>query len=407
METLNLANNLKINSHGNLAHSQQNLRQLSDQALLEKTEKLCQHERRVTVLVLRHLREIEIRRLFVDLGYSSMYEYCLKHLKYSEGQTQRRLSAARLMVELPQVESKLQTGEMNVTSLSKIQSFVRSEKRAEHSLNTQEKLDLIEDLKNTSTRQMEKELIKRSHQPELLAEKFHRPDVLSELSPSQASGESYTKFEAYLNLETQSLLQEFKNLYAHELSDQSNVLVIKFLLEKAVMFKKKKLGMSAKDFMKPGLGQESIQTHGQKLEQESTLTHSLKLGKVEEVLQTHGLKKELSLNKIQEVQNLQSSVVLSDNAPLSPAAEVVQKACSSLPKPLRTSLKKRVWQRAQGCCEYRDPQTHTRCESRYALEVDHIQPVALQGQNEFQNLQLLCRNHNARRAVQSFGVRRI
>src|SRR3990167_1785726 len=50
----------------------QYVKNLSDQELIEQTEALVQNERQTTVQILRHLREIEVRRLFVELGFSSM-----------------------------------------------------------------------------------------------------------------------------------------------------------------------------------------------------------------------------------------------------------------------------------------------------------------------------------------------
>ncbi len=51
---------------------QENVQQLSDMVLIDQTDFITSHERGVTILALRHLREIEVRRLFVDMGYSSM-----------------------------------------------------------------------------------------------------------------------------------------------------------------------------------------------------------------------------------------------------------------------------------------------------------------------------------------------
>ncbi len=61
--------------------------------------------------------------------------------------------------------------------------------------------------------------------------------------------------------------------------------------------------------------------------------------------------------------------------------------------PLKASLKKQVLNRDQ-CCQYQDPVTREKCESKYFLEVDHIQPRWAGGQNEVQNLRILCRTHN-------------
>ncbi|MGZ3698894.1 MAG: HNH endonuclease [Bdellovibrionota bacterium] len=44
-----------------------------------------------------------------------------------------------------------------------------------------------------------------------------------------------------------------------------------------------------------------------------------------------------------------------------------------------------------------------RCESRYALEIDHILPVAHGGSHAPENLRVLCRAHNLQQAVEKLG----
>ncbi len=68
-------------------------------------------------------------------------------------------------------------------------------------------------------------------------------------------------------------------------------------------------------------------------------------------------------------------------------------------KPLKTLL----WQRQDGKCAYTDPKTHTKCGSRYALQVEHIEPFALGGLTAPENLELLCPAHNQLRATQRYG----
>ncbi|MEK2646179.1 HNH endonuclease [Bdellovibrio sp. BCCA] len=316
----------------------QNLRRLTDQDLLQQTELLVQKERTTTLAVLQCLGEIEIRRLFVDLGFSSMYEMCIKHYKYSEGQTQRRLSAARLLKELPEIESKIQSGNLNITTLAKVQTFVRAEKQAQHVLSKEEKLQLLEGLQNKSTREAEKELVRQSHQPEFLLGKFNISETsLNESAvKNSATSESFVKFEALLDQENQKLLQEFKELFAHELSDTSSLSVLQLLLKKTLKEKKQKLGLV------------SVQKHNARL-------------------------------------------------PSAPKVAPLRSAIS-------IHVKRAVWRRAQGCCEHVDSNSKQRCLSKYALQTDHIKPVALGGDNSIQNLALLCRAHNSRRAVKTFGV---
>jgi 5-methylcytosine-specific restriction endonuclease McrA len=66
-------------------------------------------------------------------------------------------------------------------------------------------------------------------------------------------------------------------------------------------------------------------------------------------------------------------------------------------------LKRNVWKRAQGQCEYCDPLNQRRCDGRSYLQVDHVEAFALGGKSEAANLRLLCAAHNRLAAVQVFG----
>jgi hypothetical protein len=200
-----------------------NVKHLSDKVLIDQTDLVTTAHRSLTVLVLRHLREVEVRRLFIDMNYSSMHKCCIQRYKFSENETQRWLDSARLMTELPEIERQVESGALNVTNLYRLQSFVRAEKAVDHQFTREEKLELVADMENKPTRQVERELIQKSHQPALLAEKFHvTSQVLNGSTPTLInSGESssahtaYIKFEALLDPEHQELLQEFINLYGN------------------------------------------------------------------------------------------------------------------------------------------------------------------------------------------------
>ncbi len=56
-------------------------KKMADGALLENVRALAGREREITLEVLHHLKEIERRRLFVDLGYPSLFEYAVRDLK--------------------------------------------------------------------------------------------------------------------------------------------------------------------------------------------------------------------------------------------------------------------------------------------------------------------------------------
>jgi hypothetical protein len=138
-----------------------NLNHLTDSALLSETEKLVSQERELLVRVLHHLEEIERRRLFASLGFSSLFTYAVKRLGYSEDQAQRRISAMRLLRDLPELEDKVQNGFLSLTNLSRAQTLFRQEEKLAPLPKEQKKV-ILEKLESKTSREAEKILIQHS-----------------------------------------------------------------------------------------------------------------------------------------------------------------------------------------------------------------------------------------------------
>jgi len=133
-----------------------NLNNLSDQNLLERTQNLAAQEREILTLLLHHLREIERRRLSSSLKYPSLLEYAVRELKYSEPQAIRRISAMRLMRDLPQVEEQIQSGELSLTNAVLAQSLFAKEKKVGRPMDSEQKAEVLQSLSGKTTRQAEK-----------------------------------------------------------------------------------------------------------------------------------------------------------------------------------------------------------------------------------------------------------
>ncbi len=56
--------------------------------------------------------------------------------------------------------------------------------------------------------------------------------------------------------------------------------------------------------------------------------------------------------------------------------------------------KREVFTKAQNHCQYIDRQSGRKCTATFQLELDHIKPVALNGDSGVNNLRVLCRTHN-------------
>lgn len=131
-----------------------NLKHLSDKTLIADTKRLVQREREVITEVLHHLKEIERRKLFSDLGYPTMMAYAIKELHYSEGSAIKRLQSARLLADIPEIEEKINDGELTLTGLSQAAGFFKRE----GIINPEEKKELLGKIEGLTSRETEKTL---------------------------------------------------------------------------------------------------------------------------------------------------------------------------------------------------------------------------------------------------------
>ena len=155
---------------------------LKDSDLLAQTKQLVVQERQLVTKLLHHLREVERRRLYSELGYASLFEYAVKELKYSESQASRRIAAMRLIKEIPEVEAKLNSGALSLSNVSQVSSFFREAKNLDprRIIHKKEKLAVIAKLENKSTRDAQKELL--ALQPKAALPKERERIVSEELS---------------------------------------------------------------------------------------------------------------------------------------------------------------------------------------------------------------------------------
>ena len=114
--------NLTIDENISLKHIR------NDQLLLQ-TKNLVQKERQINIRVLQHLQEIEKRKLYLDRGFPSLFEYAVKELGYSHSAAYRRIKTMRLCRDIPQAVSKIKTGSLNLTTASQLQTFFEKKKR--------------------------------------------------------------------------------------------------------------------------------------------------------------------------------------------------------------------------------------------------------------------------------------
>lgn len=274
-----------------------NLQTISDKKLLQATEEIAQRERANTVALLYHLKEIDRRRLFADLRYSSLFDYTVKHLKYSEDQAFRRIAAARLLAEVPEIARSIESGQLTLTNVTIAENMFRRQKKSGRALSADDKRQFLNGLAGKSSREAEK--------------------AAMAVSPS-ASILAGTTIQ--ISMELDSKIKELKALMAHT---------------------------------HPGV----------------------------ETAQLLEVLCDLQINKLKK------------DSPAAPRANKVSAKTSV------AAIRRQVWQRDKACC--------VNCGSKYAVQVDHIQPKALGGADTLDNLRLLCRKCNQRAAIQVYGSKKM
>ena len=103
---------------------------LSDRELLRETSNLVRHERHLQGAVIDHLSEIEARGLYLERGFSSLFDYAVRELGYSDAAAARRIGAMRLCADQAHAREGLRDGSLTLSAAAELQwAFDRQRRR--------------------------------------------------------------------------------------------------------------------------------------------------------------------------------------------------------------------------------------------------------------------------------------
>jgi len=108
-----------------------NLSRLSPAELTSRLYELRSDERQLLVEFLAYLGELDRRKVAVDLGFPSSFEFCVRHLGLSSSATFRRLTAARLLIRFPILADYLRDGRLSLTTLVVLRDVLCDERLGE------------------------------------------------------------------------------------------------------------------------------------------------------------------------------------------------------------------------------------------------------------------------------------
>jgi hypothetical protein len=351
------------------------LKLLNDDELLKSTQVLVQRERECTTEILRHLQELERRKLYSDLQCGSLFEYAVKVLGYSEAAAGRRIAAMRLLAEIPEVADKLESGALNLAKLCQAQTYFRSVRQAEpqQALNTEQKKAVLEKLEEKSTREAEKILLEMGG-----------PKILPREQMRAVSAE-HTEVRFLIHEELREKLAEVRSLLGPK---GGHLGLAELVLEMAKLAAEK---LAEKKFGKrrvqqaptePRQAAEDAQTRSDR----GHKTHPSDSGAESDSLFLVGSAAGKACQDDSPASSLQSSNLSRSDSPQS----------SRRTRYISQATQHAVWHAAAGQC--------THCGSKQNLQFDHCEPFALGGDSQTDNLRLLCRSCNLRRGIKTFGT---
>ena len=109
-------------------------------------------ERVLTKKIVELIAEALRRKIWAGHGHQSAHRWLVVEFGYSDSSAGRRLDAARILADVPDVAEKLATGELTLASLSQLQSAIRlEEKRTGEKVTPEAKMEVVRKIENQSS----------------------------------------------------------------------------------------------------------------------------------------------------------------------------------------------------------------------------------------------------------------
>ena len=416
---------------------------LSDDRLLERTKELSGIEHHLEVVVIDHLREIQKRRLYLRRGFSSLFDYAVRELGYSDAAAWRRIKAMRLCADVEGVRERLQNGTMTLNAAAQLQhAFDRQERKKERAarsapggagfgaaaqsqegsapprsaerkpapaaapvLAPEARRELVEQASGKSSREV----------MQLLAEVD--PELAGPADRVRPLGGGRWEIKAVIDDECRQGLERLQGLLSH---------VDPHLTMGQLMARLVREGLDRHDPARPPRGRRAApakdaeQTSAPKTQEASTRGADSAAPSAAKVSaqapaqpgdqaadrpDTSAAKPATDATSAPKTRRLSRQAAACAQPAAPPRTRTsAAKTGSVTGRAIPAAVKREVWRRDRGRCRYVDRTSGRRCGSQHLLQIDHVVPYACGGAAEPNNLRLLCAaHHRYRHAGAGFG----
>ena len=333
------------------------LERLSNQELDRSAEQLVYAEKRNVAKLIAHLAEMSRRKAALELGYKSLFDYCVLRLHLSEGSVASRIHIANVSIRFPQVLVALSENRLSLTVAGLL---------APH-LNEDNVDKLLSDCARMTKNAVREYVVTLAPKPVFAPSIRKRPEpkqAREVTPPPSAPAHEQTTPQRPPTTSSPNILQPAR-------VDEFN---FRFAANRD--FKDKF------DRLAEVLGGVNAQKHMSEIIEKA----------LDIALEKKDPKKKLERRKARQRRPRPDEMV-NDPSKDEPAKS----------RYIPSEVVERVHARAGHQCEYTGPDG-TRCSSRTGLQIDHMRPFAIFLDHDERFLRLLCPAHNGFEGERVYGV---
>ncbi|HET7545769.1 MAG TPA: HNH endonuclease signature motif containing protein [Polyangiaceae bacterium] len=384
---------------------------LGNSELLAGLSELVRQGNALTAQMLAHLVELEERLLHLELGFSSLFSYCVEALGMSEGAAGRRVTAARVCRRYSEAFEHIARGDLHLCALCALAPHLtietaselfeacrgKSRRQIEELLAARfPRADVREQIRRLPTRAQGPAVTAQAPPPAGTAEAASRPmppqtPVISANSQTVSAGTTVSdrppraleieplsaeRFGVHFtaDAELRELIERARALARHRIPNGDLGSLMKLMAASFVrQEEKRRFGLGAKPCHR------RAEAENVNVEAPAGATRETPPGGVSE-----------------------SAAAATQSIASSDPVVGQSKHSRYLPKKVR----REAHERDRGRCAFVAADGR-RCNARAFLEFDHIQPLARRGKADVANIRLLCRAHNHLHARHCFGARHL
>lgn len=347
---------------------------LANHVLIRDLHSLVAQDRASTAILLAHIAEVDRRRLYAEAGYSSMFEYGIKVLDFSEDVAGKRITAARVARRFPHVFEAVRDGRLHVSGLCVLSKPLKGLRR-------EPAIELLACAEHKTREEIREMLAERFPQPDLVSSVRARPEpptncVLSSHAPGRVEVPKTSGAPG------ESAKEEGRGVASSVSRDAGTE-------SAAIVIDQPPSGRTTP--LSPGrFGLQltmSAETRGKLGRAQELLGQTVARGDLAEVF-------DRALDALIEKLERRRFGATNATRQVRPA-----KNARHIPAGVRRAVRARDGER----CTF-SSDAGRRCEERAGLEFDHIIPVARGGESTVANLRLRCHAHNQLEAERAFGA---